>query len=311
MTTDMKSIISENLRASATLVQFSASVWRAEVNNQKVVREAAHQANATTMDIGTFRQKLLPGADGLLKDVHSAINAARTTHYHLTLPFTRKSDDDGLRRGPRMLANPLFVEYIKTMGVHKRAVKEALDKFVTQYPDLRDKGMRALGNLANPAHYPAADAIASRFSFTFDFIPIPAGQDFQGLPKEALDFLGDQMDKRLNAMLENAMKDAWDRTYTVVSRMVERLSNEEARFHGTLVSNVKDMVRLLKAMNVTNDPNLEAIRRDMEATLCKHEPDEIRGNVTLRQSVASAADEVLKKMAAFGYTPSAPSGEDE
>jgi hypothetical protein len=74
-------------------------------------------------------------------------------------------------------------------------------------------------------------------------MPVPAGADYKGLPQQQVNALASKLNKSMHQCMENAMRDVWDRTYTVIERMVERLSNPKHTFHDTLVSNVKNWRR--------------------------------------------------------------------
>ena len=51
-------------------------------------------------------------------------------------------------------------------------------------------------------------------------------------------------------------------------------------------------------LNFTDDPNLEAMRQEVEATLLKH-PEALRNDPDLRSDTASKAKEIMDKMSVF------------
>jgi hypothetical protein len=59
------------------------------------------------------------------------------------------------------------------------------------------------------------------------------------------------------------------------------------------------MCALLPRLNFTDDPNLEAMRAEVEAKLIGHHPDALRNNLDLRQDTAAEAADIMKRMSVF------------
>ena len=60
-----------------------------------------------------------------------------------------------------------------------------------------------------------------------------------------------------------------------------------------------DLCELLHRLNVMDDPNLEAMRQEVESKLAGYQPDTLRADVKVRQTVATEANDIAKKMAVF------------
>lgn len=309
---DTRGLLTETLRDSVMLVQFSARKWSGTANDQKAVEEMAQAAGAKRADVGRFAKNLLSGVDGALKNVHSAIDAGRNDHYRMTLPWSTATGDES-RRGPRLLPNALFVVYMKRMQGHRMAVKEALDKFVEEYPTLKEQAAENLGGLYDERLYPKIEHIRMRFGFNFDFQPLPASTDFRGLPDNIILHLGHKMEEKAQSRVDAAMDEAWRRAYNTLERMVERLNvgeDKKPRFHASLIENVREVAYLLKHMNIRQDANLEAIRQDIEQSLTAHDAADLRKDQNLRKQVGGEAQRILTKMSGW-YSPSEGSDDDE
>jgi hypothetical protein len=63
-----------------------------------------------------------------------------------------------------------------------------------------------------------------------------------------------------------------------------------------MVENIRELVRLLKFLNVTSNAKIEEVRSIAEMHLCKHEPDELRTVASVRAEVARRARALLKSM---------------
>lgn len=285
-----------DMRNFATLVTLNTSRWHAKVKDKKASESAARANDADPKAFET-RKHLLGGANDKLKAVHRAIDEARAAHYEMTVPFTTTSiDDTGRRTGGRLLPNTLFDEYITIMARHQKAMKDALNEFIPEYPQMIEEAKSKLGNRFDPAEYPNADSIRHRFDLSFDFAPIPAGDDFKGLAATQLNALARKLNESLEQKVEYAMQDLWCRMHDVVSKMAERLSSPDKTFHNTLVQNVRDVARLAGHLNVIGDGKVEEIRKLMEEHLCQHEPKDLREKPLLRQQVAAHACDILERM---------------
>lgn len=285
-----------DIRNFATLVTLNTARWHAKVKDRKASKNAA---TATGADEAAFetRKRLLVGADEHLKLIHKAIDEARVAHYEMTLPWsTTGLNDVGRRTGGRLLPNTLFVEYTTCMAKHKATMVSALNNFIPLYPSLIEQAKKKLGSSFDITEYPNPSSIASHFDLSFDFQPIPKGDDFKGLPQVQLDALARKINDNTQRMTENAMQDVWMRLYDVVGRMADRLSSPDKTFHDTLVENARDVTRLLSHLNVTSDARVEDIRKRVWDQLCQHDGKVLRQKQALRLQVGAMAQSIFEEM---------------
>ena len=285
-----------DIRNYGTLVSLSTLRWHAKVRDRSAALNAAH---ATGADEAAYeaRKRLLVGADEKLKRVHTAIDAARTEHYRMTLPWsTIGVNDHGKRSGPRLLPNTLFFEYTQKMGKYKQEMLVALDEFVKAYPALIALAKKKLSTAFDFSEYPAPSEIRKYFDLSFDFMPIPTGKDFGDVTLRQAEKLAMNVNKKTRQMLENAMQDAWKRLNDDMEHAYNALSNPNAKFHYTLIDKMKDNASMLSHLNVTKDPRIEAIRSRIEKDLAKRDVKDIRKDDALRKHMASEAKAVLTMM---------------
>jgi hypothetical protein len=110
------------------------------------------------------------------------------------------------------------------------------------------------------------------------------------------------------------MRDLWMRLYEVTNHMASRLADPEARFHGTLVSNVSDLVELLPRLNIVGDPNLAVLTEQVRQQLCQHSAELLRNNPATRQQTAASAASIARTIAgvlAIDQTPAEPPQTEE
>lgn len=95
-----------------------------------------------------------------------------------------------------------------------------------------------------------------------------------------------------------ALKDVWNRLYERVKHIAEKLADPKAIFRDSMVENAKEICALLPRLNFADDPNLEAMRQQVEASLLKH-PDALRNDPDLRRDTAAEAKKIMDAMGAF------------
>jgi hypothetical protein len=95
------------------------------------------------------------------------------------------------------------------------------------------------------------------------------------------------------------MRDVWDRLHDCLKHMSERLTSEEdgtrKKFHGTLLTNARELVDLLSRLNVTQDPRLEQARRDLSAALLHTDIDALKDSDYVRENVKQKVDAIINK----------------
>ena len=95
------------------------------------------------------------------------------------------------------------------------------------------------------------------------------------------------------------MRDVWDRLHECLTHMSERLaSDDEGKrklFHGTLLTNARELIDLLAKLNVTGDAKLEEARRDLQNALLNTEIDTLKESDYVRENVKSKVDAILGK----------------
>jgi hypothetical protein len=285
-----------DIRNFATLVTLNTARWHGKVKDRQASKDAATMNDADEKSF-TTRKNLLVGADTSLRAVHKTLDGARARHYEMTVPWTTTAMHDiGRRTGGRLLPNTLFVEYTTVMAGYVREMNKGLDVFEPLYPQLIEDAKVKLGKRFDRREYPNISSIRSHFGLSFDFEPIPKGDDFKGLPQAQLDALANKINANMQLQAEHAMQDIWTQLYEAVDRMAERLASPDKIFHDTLVQNVRDRVRLMAHLNVTNDTRVEELRKKVEKELCQHEPKELRTNPTIRRTIAARAKSIIEAM---------------
>lgn len=294
--TDDDLMESIDIRNFGTLVSLTNRRWHAKIKDRKAAKDAAKASNADG-EAYEARKRLLVGADEKLKAVHKCIDAARSDHYGMTLPWSTVGiNDHGKRSGPRLLPNTRFFEYVEAMGKHKAEMESALADFVTAYPTLIAIAQQKLGSAFNQSEYPRPESIEDHFTLEFDFDPIPTGGDYQGLQDAQVEKLAEALKRKTQTKLENALADMWNRVYDDVKHAAAVLGNPDAMFHYTLFDKLKDHAASLKHLNMINDPRIEDVRLEIEQNLTKWDAKDVRDDDALRKRLGESAKAIQGKM---------------
>jgi hypothetical protein len=96
-----------------------------------------------------------------------------------------------------------------------------------------------------------------------------------------------------------AMQDLWKRLSVPLAHFTETMSTEDKIFRDATVGNLRAIVDLLPSLNFTGDPQLEHMRKEIEAELTAYDPKELRDDPLVRKAVAGKAKEIMDEMAGF------------
>jgi hypothetical protein len=105
-----------------------------------------------------------------------------------------------------------------------------------------------------------------------------------------------ELDANVRETQMRGTEDLWKRMRDVVAHMVERLNEPESRFHGSLVTNVLDLVELLPQLNVNADADLNRFAEQIRQRLCNHSAQELKKYDLLRVTTAADAANIVAEM---------------
>ncbi len=278
-----------DITEKAMLVSLSISQWSARKHDKHVSREVNAQYGSN-QDAGRFNKAL--ATKEALKDIQAAVSAARAFHLEQTLPWGEN--------GERLLPSRNYSDYSQQVRGFKEDFEQAVEKFITNYPEVIFEARSILGGLFNREDYPEPSEVRDKFAFRTVIGPIPQAQDFRvSLAADEVSAIQEEIEQRLVQSNAAATADLWKRLYEVVGHMVERLSDPDAIFRDSLIGNMVRLTELLPKLNLYDDPQLEAMRRRIETGLCSYAPGDLRKDKQARKQAASEASDVLAAMSGY------------
>lgn len=296
----------KSMAEKAMLANLTIKGWSGRASDKSVAEYAAqgHQANAAWISV----TKALVNKTAL-KAIRAAEAAARATHKELTLPW-----HEG---GARILPAAAFHDYQKKMGEHRDTHTAAVDALIAEYDDLVEEARKELGGAYDTENYPDAAQLQAKFEFDTELTTLDVTGDFRVAMSDAeMQRLQDQIQKRTEDRLSAAMTDVYRRLHDVVAHMADRLraynpdgektdadgntvKRIENPFRDATLNNVKDIVDLMPKLNITGDPELDALAREVRQNLLEADAKTLRNDAQKREDVANKADAIVDAMGAL------------
>lgn len=278
---------------SLIAVSLRISQWAGRRLDKQETAALAAKHNVPT-EIGRVHKTLLPMA-APLERLHKLSGAIRTEYYQRTVPW--------MYDGVNVMKSTDYLPFVTDMRPKLSDWKSLARDFVREYPLLKQQAKMVMNGLYKEEDYPSEQEMDTKFNIDLLFFPLPNPEDFRiKASDEEEAALRQQLEDNIKQSYQTSMQSVWKRLYDVVSKAHERLSDPTARFHDTLVDNARDLCGLLPSLNIADDPNLEALRQELENSLCRHTADVLRQPGHTRSQTADKMADIMAKMGAF-YTP--------
>lgn len=259
----------------------------------KDVSEEVDAAKGARTRAGNYHKKLLGDCPSFDRIVKFVANTRNRIHYRLTKPW----GDGGLR----VTTTEIYLnEYLPRMSAAEAEYRQMAQEFMDEYDTFVTAAAFQLQDLFNRDDYPAKEAVAKKFHWTFAPCPVSNADDFRiQAGRDAVNLIKSHYKNHYEGCIKNMQQDNWEQLHTVLTKMSEGLvfsESDKKTFRDTLVSNAVAACDLLKSFNVSKDPALEAARLKLEETLYGVTPDALRKDLYLRHEVKSKVDSILKDM---------------
>jgi hypothetical protein len=277
------------LNDRALLVSLSISQWTARKLDKKATKEVADINRAST-SAGRYNKSLLPLND-LLANVHQKTGVIREKFAKNTLPW-------GVD-GTRILPSANYLQFMQDFRKEKSEWQSLVNTFLDNYEYLVAEAKRWLGDLYDEKDYPSKESIIGKFSMDMGIFPVPSNDFRVELSSDELTRIQEDLESRMTSIQQEAMNDCWHRLYKHVEHITEKLSDPKNIFRDSMIENARETCDLLTRLNISEDPNLEAMRQAVERKLLDHHPDTLRNDLDVRQDTAEEARKIMDAMSVF------------
>lgn len=282
-----------NYHNSNLLYRPSVSIWTARKKDKAESVKVNSEAGAVDGAANVYKQ-LLPNSPEL-EAVQKFQTAFRTWMYDNTLPW----DDSGWRIG-RVVRH---MEFMQEAGDRMREFDILVDAFAQAYAKEIENAKFNLNAMFDANDYPGGDEMRGKFRISVDVMTLPNSEDFRvvdGVPQEEVDKLCQIASNSVEAKIAAGMAEAYKRLFSVVSKMSTTLTQygdkEIKKFNDTLVGNISDLVAIMPALNLTDDPVLNALTSEAKQ-LVDYDLTDLRKDDKTRKSAIIEAGKLAAKFA--------------
>ena len=286
------------LKNAALVGKLSITNWEAK-KKAKAIEAKAEQDSGAKHGTISARKSLLPGATELDEIIKHAA-AMRTWWNNVSAPWF----DNGMR----IYGIAGHFDIQTAYGDMARYRDQLVATFMDEYASLREAARFDLNDLFDEKDYPTPNEVRSRFTCTFEVMPLPDSADFrviEGISEEEITRLTAQANANASARIEEASRQAVERLHTAVKTMADRLAaytkaEEEdvkgIRFYDSWIGNVQELAGLIPQLNITGDPKLAALAKEA-ATIAAGEANAFRFDRELRSNATAQAQSIAARLA--------------
>jgi hypothetical protein len=219
-----------------------------------------------------------------IKAITQFRSEVRAYHYRMTAPW--------LHNGPRILPSPLILDYSERIRAYRADWDRLVNGFCENYEARMENARVRLNGLFKEKDYPSVHQVRAEFGMRCALLPVPTAGDFRVAVSEEVK---EELRRAEEMIQQETVRDFATKLRDCVAAMAKNLTMGN-RVYDTLVTNVQDLCNVLPAFNLTNDPSIEALRVEIEATLAAVHPDDLRSDKVYAQTVGRQAEQVLSKL---------------
>ena len=250
-----------------------------------------------------------------LKPMQKIINSFRTWIYENTLPYNRE-------KGKVILTTAMYSKAEETKRQFVADFEEEKRHILSNFTNWQQEAKRDLGKcrkeancngtcncqtLYNPKDYPDIGDLADKYYYSFKYHAIPASGHFQAdILQSAIDDIQADLERDNNETIKEAMLSNWHRIHKAVSKLSEAMKKTKkdkqgneitGTFRDSITGNIHELIDILPALNITDCPELEKMRKTLQDTISGIDPEDLRQSEDLRKDLASKADSIIENIA--------------
>ena len=250
-------------------------------------------------------KKLIDTRAPVFKAVTAVLTKAREYWQSVTLPYPEP--------GVRLIRQDQLDAFMGKTAGFQAELAQAVAALAGHYDDLKERAKSKLGDLYNPADYPAT--LEGLFRIEADLPSLAPPEYLMGNPQ-----LYAEQSAKIAARFNEAVSLAEEAFTSELAQFVENLQSKlqglddgtEKRLHETAIGNLREFFDRFKTLNLHSSPELDRIVEQAEAALSGKNllgskpvtRDELRDSASLRSDVRTRLSAVSATLE--GMMTSAP-----
>lgn len=284
-----------SLYTSCMLVYLNVSVGSFKKTDRKSARELIDQKGATTEALKA--QKVLLGDCKELEEVQNFAAMVRTWNNKNTYPWKTA-------RGPRVLPGTYLEYYGAKVEEYRTEFYRLVGNFKGAYRNAVQAAQFSMAGFFDANDYPSESELDGLFRFDVGYDPLPHSGDFRvDLGRETNAYLRQKYEESANAQLTAILKHSWERLHESLGVVVNQLrvkgvdgAKENGKLYESSFEAVIELCDMLEHFNVTNDPALDKMRRDLKMKMQCIDVKDLKKDEALRIDVRNDLNDILDKI---------------
>lgn len=234
--------------------------------------------------------KHLIGKDKL-KPITTAQGKIRLYFYDKTSPWKDNGD--------RILTRVMYPRFIEDFGTMKSEFDGAVVDFLKNvYPAEVARAEFRMGSMFDPNDYPTPRELKSRFFVNLDIDAVSEANDFRvNLGKDTVMGIRKEIEDATERRLVAAQAHVWGRLAKTVEHFRDRMKADV--FKDATIENLAELAEILPGLNVTNDPEINRLAKDIKSSLLGHTPKDLRADDKLRKTLGKEAKRIMTDIGGF------------
>lgn len=283
---EMNTMNIPTLRDKAVLVRVSRSMYVPSMCD-RTATEIAETALQAGKKSGRFIKKLLVNCKEL-KDCQRAFQDVYKFYVDNSLPWM----DEGMR----ILPNENINEFGAELARLRDNAYACVDALASVWDDAIEADKLRLGGMFNSADYPSASAMRQRWDVRVMFIPVPASDDFRvgmdDLDKQKLD---DAVRQAQQESTDYLLRQLLAPMQAMANKLQVPIGTEGSIFRDTLVTNLQDVAKQARSLNINDDSRISELCDEIESALSVVDANTLRTCESARNVTATKMKSLTQK----------------
>jgi hypothetical protein len=295
-----------SLASSGVLVSVEVKLWSATKLDQGISDEVTTSKNAVS-SAGRYTKNLLAN-----NPKHKALMNYRQTVANWLKRMTYDWNGD-----QRYLPTPDVPKFMTEWRAHEQAFASLFKSFDDSYEDIiSDMAFQAagLGDMFNRNDYPTRDKMRKKYGIHLYVNDVPMNDYRVLVAKDIADELFDVYSSQTQRIVEGIVTDQFKRMKDVMESLsyccdaddvspagtpYDERKFKKRKIYDSTVEKARDMVRLYKEFNLSNNTELSESIAMLENTLRDVTVEMLRESDAVRAEVKEGVDDILNRFGAF------------
>lgn len=156
---------------------------------------------------------------------------------------------------------------------------------------------KALGNMFNRMDYPSLQIFKSAFYAKVNVAPVQSN-DFRcnALSNEEILEINKSIEENIQSAIKNAEMDVLTRVSEKLNHLVDRLQDFDTKFHSSNVTNVCDMIKEVRELNIDDNQKISDALDMIQSKICGLDGENIRESVNARTEALIKTKAAISKI---------------